>query len=124
MPIRRLVDGIGILGQLSQPDRALRPDRYGFAAKDWNTYFYDGGYEASINYNPTTSNCDPNAIACYAATALQGVDLYFGDSGPSGYRTQFVELDISVDNTYEILMKDGLVSYRITDMPIPAMPMP
>jgi hypothetical protein len=75
------------------------------ANADWDSYLLDGQYEASMLFNPT--DC-----GCYGQAGASGVSLLFGD-GPGGYRTQFVALDTSVMHTYEYLLRDGLVSYRI-----------
>lgn len=72
---------------------------------DWNTYLLDQQYEASMLFNPT--DC-----GCYGQAGAGGVSLSFGD-GAGGYLSQFVALDTAVMHTYEFLLRDGLVSYRI-----------
>lgn len=75
------------------------------ANADWNTYLLDQQYEASMLFNP--SDC-----GCYGQAGTSGVSMYFGDGHGGGF-AQFVALDTSVTHTYEFLLRDGLVSYRI-----------
>jgi hypothetical protein len=78
-------------------------------AADWHAYFYDpSGNHAQIELNPTF--CVPGN--CYTVPAQQGVALSFGGAG-NAYNRMFVALDTTQEHTYELLVKDGVVSYRI-----------
>jgi len=75
------------------------------ANADWDTYFLDQQYEASIRFNPADCNC-------YGVPGASGLNLLFADDGGNAF-LQFVALDTSVMHRYEFLLRDGLVSYRI-----------
>ncbi|MEQ8233207.1 MAG: PEP-CTERM sorting domain-containing protein [Gammaproteobacteria bacterium] len=74
-------------------------------AADWSAYLHDGSYSAGLSFAPT--GCDGNAGSCYGVDGQAGVRL----SHPGG--GSFHALDLTVPHTYEFLLKDGLVAYRI-----------
>ena len=90
---------------------SFQSNRYGFASQDWTAYFYDDQYGVEMRFNPT--NCNYNEMACYDVPHQTGVRLRFAGATDGSFRDEFVELDTSKFNTYEVLLKDGLVSYRI-----------
>lgn len=78
-------------------------------AADWQTYIYDGNYAAYLNFKPT--NC---LDSCYGTPAQQGLNFYYEDSLNPGQSTfDFLALDLSLSHTFDILLKDGLVSYAV-----------
>ena len=80
---------------------------------DWTAYMYDGAYSFEARFNPT--RCEDYGYSnCYAPPALPGVDRYFGEPDRAGNSIrQCVARDTSVDHSYDILMKNGLLSYTI-----------
>ena len=70
-------------------------------AEDWNTYLYDRNHFAGLTFAPTLTGS-------YGGGAQSGVTLQFATSA------QFVAIsDLTQPHTYEFLLKNGQVSYRI-----------
>ena len=90
--------------------------QFGESSLDWNTYFYDETYHASILYAPSVG-CDAhtaNNTGCYDRPRLDGV--LFGlaeDDDPYQGRTVFVPLDLQQNHTYEALLRKGSVAYHV-----------
>lgn len=81
-------------------------------ARDWSAYLYDRTHFAAFAFAPT--GCDGNAGSCYAAAPYAGVSVSHGTAGnPSTYAETFVPLDVTQTHTYEWLLKNGQVDYRI-----------
>ncbi|MDP1532838.1 MAG: PEP-CTERM sorting domain-containing protein [Rubrivivax sp.] len=81
-------------------------------ARDWSAYLYDRTHFAAINFAPTA--CNGNIGSCYAATPYAGVSVAHAMPGnPSTYAETLVPLNLNTSHTFEWLLKDGVVSYRI-----------
>lgn len=80
-------------------------------AADWSLYLYDQTHFLNIAFAPT--NCVPGN--CYGATPQAGVTLHFADGADADteLESQFVALDLTQSHTFEALLKNGQVSYRI-----------
>lgn len=79
--------------------------KLGADSEDWSLYFHDAsGYEGALGFNPAGS---------YNAPIQFGVSYFFAGAGNIG-TTNFVTMDLSDDfHRFEILLKDGMVSYAI-----------
>lgn len=70
-------------------------------AEDWNTYLYDRSHFVGLAFAPTVGGF-------YGSGAQSGVTLTFAAG------SQFVALaDLTAPHTFEFLLKNGQVSYRI-----------
>lgn len=78
---------------------------------DWSTYFYDRSYNAFFDFAPT--GCSGNQGSCYGLNGAAGVGVSHAGSTSTEYASTFIPLDLSLSHTYEFLLKDGQVSYRI-----------
>ncbi|MGE0385822.1 MAG: hypothetical protein AB7Q97_13905 [Gammaproteobacteria bacterium] len=79
-------------------------------AADWSAYFYDRTHEAAFSFAPTGCG-DP--LNCYGLDGAAGVSLLHAVPGSTDAGSTFVALDLTLPHSYEFLLKDGLVSYRI-----------
>lgn len=80
-------------------------------AVDWDTYLIDtSGYEAAFTFVPT--GCNSNAQSCYGVAATAGYRIYYADNISQAQSLSF-SLDATQPHTYEFLMKNGQVSYRV-----------
>lgn len=77
-------------------------------SSDWYAHLFDQTSYAGFIFNPT--NCTD--YPCYSETPLRGVNLSFAGGDGSLVR-QFVDIDTRDEHTYEFLLKNGSVSYRI-----------
>lgn len=81
-------------------------------ARDWSAYLYDRTHLASFSFAPT--DCDGNAGSCYAVPAYAGVSVSHSAAGNASlYDQTYVPLDLTQAHTFEWLLKNGQVSYRI-----------
>jgi hypothetical protein len=81
-------------------------------ARDWSAYLYDRTHFASFSFAPT--DCNGNLGSCYAAPAYAGVSVSHGAAGDASQFDQtYVPLDLTQAHTFEWLLKNGQVSYRI-----------
>lgn len=81
-------------------------------ATDWSAYFYDRTHYAAFSFNET--GCSGNAGGCYGinlAPGQRGVTVTHGEIG--GSASTFVSLDMAQAHTYEFLLKNGQVAYRV-----------
>jgi hypothetical protein len=95
----------------------LRLDaQFGTSSRDWNTYFYDETYNTSILFAPSVG-CDSytaNNVGCYGLPRQEGVLFGLGDDNdPTQGRAVFLPLDLQQTHTYEVLLKNGLVTYHV-----------
>lgn len=74
-------------------------------AADWSTYLNDLDYLMGLSFAHT--GCTGNSGPCYGLDGAAGVTL----SHPG--TATFVPLDLTESHVYEVLLKDGLVEYRI-----------
>lgn len=78
-------------------------------AADWSAYFYDNQHYAAWQFNPT--HCSNN---CYGVPAQQGVQYFYASaSSPTTLLTGFVPLDLTQQHSFDLLLKNGHVSYAI-----------
>lgn len=81
-------------------------------ARDWSAYLYDRTHFASFSFAPT--GCNGNFTTCYTAPAYAGVSVSHGAAGDaSTYAETYVPLDLTQAHTFEWLLKNGQVAYRI-----------
>lgn len=78
-------------------------------AADWSAYVNDGTYGAAFEFRPT--GCIPGN--CYSFTGQQGFNFYYRSTLDNSTQKSFVAMDLSVSNTFEMLLKNGTVSYRV-----------
>lgn len=78
-------------------------------SKDWHAYLYDGSHLAEIEWNPT--GC--GAGDCYSVAPQNGVKVWHAGATPETASNTFVPLDVTQAHTYEFLLRNGQVSYRI-----------
>lgn len=95
----------------------LRLDaQFGPSSRDWNTYFYDETYNTAILFAPSVG-CDAytaNNTGCYGLPRQEGVLFGLGDDNdPTQGRTVFLPLDLEQTHTYEVLLRNGLVTYHV-----------
>ena len=82
-------------------------------SRDWGFYMGDGLYGAGFVFNPTYG-CNGNAQDCYFAAYNVGVGFSFADpDNPGQSIDHFIALDLTVNHTFGILLKDGLLAYRV-----------
>jgi len=74
-------------------------------AADWSMYLQD--LTSSMGWGFAPTGCNGNIGSCYGEDGDPGVHL----SHPGG--GTFVALDLTLQHTYEVLLKDGLVAYWI-----------
>lgn len=79
-------------------------------AADWHAYLFDRSYYAAIEWNATGCG-DPNN--CYAFPHENGVRVWHAGDQPGQAGSTFVPLDVTSTHTYEFLLRNGQVSYRI-----------
>ena len=90
-------------------------------ARDWSAYRYDRTHFAAFSFAPT--GCDGNAGSCYAAAPYAGVSVSHGAVGnPNTYAETLVPLDLTQTHTFEWLLKNGQVDYRIDGNVVTAAP--
>jgi len=80
-------------------------------ATDWSAYFYDKNHYAAFNFAET--GCDGNQFSCYGLTGNAGVSVAHAGATSLDADSTFIPLDLTLPHSYEFLMKNGLVSYRI-----------
>ncbi len=85
--------------------------KFASGSDDWSAYMSDGSRFALMYFNQTP--CDPTYVNCYAYNGTPGVTLYFAGATPGTASTQFVDLDTTQYATYEWLMRDDTITYRI-----------
>jgi hypothetical protein len=81
-------------------------------ATDWSAYLLDTTHEAAMIFNDT--GCNGNAGSCYGinlGAAQQGVTVYHAEV--SGSTSTFVSLDLTQTHSFEFLLKNGQVAYRV-----------
>jgi hypothetical protein len=95
----------------------LRLDaQFGPSSADWSTYFFDETYNAAIAYGPTIGCNDlvANTTGCYGLPRAEGILLGLAeDNDPKSPRSVFVPLDLHQTHTYEVLLKNGFVTYHV-----------
>lgn len=98
------------LGTSAQGNYLSMSASFSTGATDWSAYLFDQSHFASIAFAPT--GCVDN---CYGLPGQAGVSLAFADGADAGdaHDQVFVALDLSVAHTFEFLLKNGQVSYRI-----------
>ena len=74
-------------------------------AADWSMYMHDLEHSMGFTFAPT--DCNGNIFNCYGTDGAAGVRL----SHPGG--GTFIDLDLTQQHTYEVLLKDSLVAYWI-----------
>ncbi|OSZ72095.1 hypothetical protein CAP39_01615 [Sphingomonas sp. IBVSS1] len=74
-------------------------------ADDWQAYFYDGTAGGAIYFNATP--CNPGTTNCYNFNGTPGATIFFNGS------STFIPLDTTLFRTYEILVRNSDVIYRI-----------
>jgi hypothetical protein len=74
-------------------------------ADDWQAYFYDGTRGGAIYFNATA--CNPGTTNCYNFNGTPGATIFFNGS------STFIPLDTTAFRTYEILVRNSDVIYRI-----------
>jgi hypothetical protein len=74
-------------------------------ADDWQAYFYDGNRGGAIYFNYT--GCNALNSNCYGFNGTPGATIFFDGS------STFIPLDTTIFRTYEILVRDSEVVYRI-----------
>lgn len=83
-------------------------------ARDWSAYLYDRTHLAAISFAPT--GCNGNAESCYDADdpPYAGVSVAHASAGdPAVYAETLVPLNLTQSHTFEWLLKNGQVHYRI-----------
>lgn len=96
------------LGRPSEGNHFLMTAAFGANAADWSAYLMDGTYLASMIFNWT--ECDVGY--CYTAPVTKpGVTVFHADMG-SGTST-YLPLDLTKLHTFEFLLKNGHVAYRV-----------
>ena len=86
-------------------------------ATDWHAYLYDRSYFALMSFNNT--GCNGNAGSCYnvnLAAEQQGLTVYHAET--NGSTSTFYALDLVQSHTFEFLLKNGQVSYRVDGLVI------
>lgn len=99
------------LGNSAQGNWLSLDASFSSGARDWVAYLIDGSHVAQIEFLDT--NCSSSS-ACYSAPRYQGVTLMYRD--PAQAQAQYINFaiaDMTQTHTYEFLLKNGLVSYRI-----------
>lgn len=82
-------------------------------ARDWHAYMYDrSGYYAEFGMNVTSPTCNGNVTNCYTAPVVSELTIVYGGVGNTVQRLNFA-LDVALTHTYEFLLKNGQVFYRV-----------
>lgn len=85
--------------------------RFANNPRDWSDYLIDlDGYEAAFGFAST--DCNSNVMSCYGLPALHAVEYFYAD-GSNNVLSGSIELDLSRDHSFDFLLKDGQVFYRV-----------
>lgn len=99
------------LGNSAQGNWLSLDVAFSSGARDWVAYVSDGSHVAQIEFLDTDCNA---SAACYSAPRFQGVTLTYRTPGVAQPQyMNFAIADMTQIHTYELLLKNGLVSYRI-----------
>lgn len=99
------------LGNSAQGNWLSLDVAFSSGARDWVAYVNDGSHVAQIEFLDT--NCSAGS-GCYSAPRFQGVTLTYRTPGVAQVQhMNFAIDDMTQTHTYEFLLKNGLVSYRI-----------
>lgn len=100
------------LGTSSQGNWLSLEAAFSSGANDWMAYLADGSHLARIEFLDT--GCK-TAAACYTSpTPFQGVRVMYKDASQTEAQFHDVAIaDMTQFHTYEFLLKNGVVSYRV-----------
>mgnify|MGYP006208526425 CR=1 FL=1 len=100
------------LGTSSQGNWLSMAAAFSSGASDWMAFVADGSHLARIEFLDT--GCK-TAVACYTSPApFQGVRVMYKDASQAEAQYHDVAIaDMTQFHTYEFLLKNGVVSYRV-----------
>ena len=100
-------------GNSSQGNYLSLEASFSTGAADWSAYLYDRTSYAFMAFNPTTG-CDSNVRSCYGEPAESGVRVYHANGNDATtYASTFVNMDLKQRHSFEFLLKNGQVAYRV-----------
>jgi hypothetical protein len=85
-------------------------------ATDWEAYLYDRSYLASFSFNDTGCGGISDCYGINLTPEQQGVTVLHAET--NGSTSTFFSLDLTQQHTFEFLLKNGQVSYRVDDLVI------